>query len=47
MAMTMVDLFESPSLVEKVKAEFIQRKGEESYEAMIPQGPPPINNKGQ
>ncbi len=46
MAMTMVDLFESPSLVEKVKAEFIQRKGEESYEAMIPQGPPPINNKG-
>ena len=47
MAMTMVDLFESPSLVEKVKSEFIQRKGEESYEAMIPQGPPPINNKGQ
>ncbi|MDA7558886.1 amidohydrolase [Flavobacteriaceae bacterium] len=46
MAMTMVDLFESPTLVEKVKTEFKQRKGEESYEAMIPDGPPPVNNNG-
>jgi len=46
MAMTMVDLFENPKLVEKVKAEYKQRKGDEVYEAMVPEGPPPINNKG-
>jgi len=45
MAMTMVDLFEDPKLVEKVKAEYKQRKGDYVYEAMIPDGPPPINNK--
>ena len=41
MAMTMVDLFENPKLVEKVKEEFRTRKGDEKYEAMI-DGPPPI-----
>ena len=41
MAMTMVDLFESPKLVEQVKEEFNTRKGDEKYEAMI-DGPPPI-----
>lgn len=41
MAMTMVDLFESPKLVEKVKEEFKNRKGDEKYKAMI-DGPPPI-----
>lgn len=41
MAMTMVDLFENPKLVEKVKEEFKTRKGGEKYEAMI-DGPPPI-----
>lgn len=41
MAMTMVDLFENPKLVEKVKEEFKMRKGDEKYEAMI-DGPPPI-----
>ena len=46
MAMTMADLFENPKLVEKVKAEYKQRKGDYVYEAMIPDGPPPINNKG-
>jgi aminobenzoyl-glutamate utilization protein B len=46
MAMTMVDLFEDPKLVDKVKAEYKQRKGNEVYEAMVPDGPPPINNKG-
>lgn len=46
MAMTMVDLFENPKLVEKVKAEYKQRKGDEVYEAMVPDGPPPINNNG-
>lgn len=41
MAMTMVDLFENPKLIEKVKEEFKTRKGDEKYEAMI-EGPPPI-----
>ena len=41
MAMTMVDLFENPKLVTKVKEEFKTRKGDEKYEAMI-DGPPPI-----
>ena len=42
MGMTMVDLFENPKLVEKVKAEFAERKGSTVYEPMIPEGPPPI-----
>lgn len=42
MAMTMVDLFENPDLVEKVKTEYKERKGDEVYEAMVPDGPPPI-----
>lgn len=41
MAMTMVDLFENPKLVDKVKEEYKTRKGDEKYEAMI-DGPPPI-----
>lgn len=43
MAMTMVDLFENPELVKKVKAEYKERKGDEEYEAIIPEGPPPID----
>ena len=43
MAMTMADLFENPELVEKVKAEYKERKGDEVYKAIIPDGPPPIN----
>jgi aminobenzoyl-glutamate utilization protein B len=42
MAMTMTDLFENPKMVEKVKAEYKERKGDEVYEAIIPDGPPPI-----
>lgn len=41
MGMTMLDLFENPKLVEKVKEEYKTRKGDEKYEAMI-DGPPPI-----
>lgn len=44
MAMTMTDLFENPKLVEKVKAEYKERKGNEVYEAIVPDGPPPIPN---
>lgn len=42
MAMTMVDLFEDPKKVEAVKAEFIKRKGDYEYKALIPDGPPPV-----
>jgi aminobenzoyl-glutamate utilization protein B len=45
MAMTMVDLFENPQLVTKVKAEYIERKGDEVYKAIVPDGPPPINKE--
>lgn len=41
MGMTMLDLFEDPKLVEKVKAEYKNRKGDVQYEAMI-DGPPPL-----
>ena len=46
MAMTMTDLFEDPKLVEKVKAEYKERKGDEVYESMIPEGPPPVSQVG-
>jgi aminobenzoyl-glutamate utilization protein B len=41
MAMTMADLFDNPELVEKVKAEYLERKGTDVYEAMV-EGPPPV-----
>lgn len=43
MGMTMLDLFENPELVKDVKAEYKERKGDVIYEAIIPPGPPPIN----
>ncbi len=45
MAMTMVDLFENPKLVTKVKAEYKERKGDTVYKAIVPDGPPPIPTK--
>lgn len=42
MSMTMLDLFENPELVKKVKAEYKMRKGDEVYKAIIPDGPQPI-----
>lgn len=47
MSMTMLDLFENPNLVKKVKAEYKQRKGNEVYKAIIPKGPPPIPTKNK
>ena len=44
MSMTMYDLFEDAKLVEEVKTEFKERKGDDVYKAMIPDGPPPIGN---
>ena len=43
LGMTMADLFKDPKLVQQVKVEFLERKGEETYEPMIPEGPPPID----
>lgn len=43
MGMTMLDLFENPQLVKEVKAEYKERKGDAVYEAIVPPGPPPIN----
>ena len=37
MSMTMLDLFENPALVDKVKAEYKERKGDEVYKAIIPE----------
>lgn len=45
MAMTMLDLFEDKKLVEEVKAEYVERKGDYQYQAIIPEGPPPINKE--
>ena len=47
MSMTMLDLFENPELVKKVKAEYKMRKGDEVYKAIIPDGPPPIPVKSK
>jgi len=43
LAMTMVDLFEDPELIEDIKAEFAERKGDYVYEGIIPPGPPPLD----
>ncbi len=43
LAMTMVDLYEDPSLVEAIKEEYKERKGDYEYKAMIPPGPPPLD----
>ena len=42
MAMTMYDLYKDPKTVQKIKEEYLERKGDEVYKAMIPEGPPPI-----
>lgn len=43
MAMTMLDLFEDPTLLQNVKDEYKERKGDTVYEAIVPDGPPPID----
>ncbi len=39
---TMVDLFENETLRKEIRAEFEKRKGNEVWEAMLPDGPPPV-----
>ena len=43
LSMTMIDLFKNPDLINDVKAEFLERKGDYVYEGMIPPGPPPLD----
>jgi aminobenzoyl-glutamate utilization protein B len=38
----MVDLFENEKLRQDIKAEFLKRKGNEVWKAMLPDGPPPV-----
>ncbi|MCG8385418.1 MAG: hypothetical protein MJA30_07750 [Cytophagales bacterium] len=42
LAMTMVDLYENEKLVEEIKAEFNERKGDYQYKAILPEGPAPV-----
>jgi aminobenzoyl-glutamate utilization protein B len=42
MAMTMSDLFKNDRLIKEITSEYLERKGDEVYEAMI-DGPAPIN----
>lgn len=42
MGMTMLDLFENPKLVSKIKSEYRKRKGDNIYKAIVPDGPPPV-----
>ncbi|WP_340199056.1 amidohydrolase [Ascidiimonas sp. W6] len=43
LGMTMTDLFENPKLVKAVQKEFKERKGDATYEAILPAGPPPLD----
>ncbi|MEZ4897161.1 MAG: amidohydrolase [Saprospiraceae bacterium] len=42
LGLTMMDLFNQPQTLEEMKAEFLDRKGDLTYEAMLPAGPPPV-----
>ena len=42
LAMTMLDLYEKPQLIEGVKKEFLERKGDKTYVPQIPAGPPKL-----
>jgi metal-dependent amidase/aminoacylase/carboxypeptidase family protein len=42
LAATMVDLFEQPQALRKVRAEFELKKGATVYKAYLPDGPPPV-----
>lgn len=44
LGMTMIDLFQDKELLEGVKAEFKERKGDHVYKGLIPTGPPPVGN---
>ena len=43
LAMTMVDLYQSETLRNEIKAEFKQKKGDYIDKGIVPPGPPPLN----
>ncbi|MEQ8303027.1 MAG: amidohydrolase [Cyclobacteriaceae bacterium] len=47
LSMTMIDVFEDAKLLEAVKNEFLERKGDYVYKAFLPEGPPPIPNSSK
>ena len=42
LAATMVDLFEQPRALQRVRAEFEKKRGDTVYKAYLPDGPPPV-----
>jgi len=47
LGMTMVDLYKNPGLIEDIQKEFKERKGDATYTAILPEGPPPIPPSNQ
>jgi aminobenzoyl-glutamate utilization protein B len=45
LSMSMIDLFTNKTLLQEVKDEFKERKGDYEYEPMLPPGPPPIGEQ--
>lgn len=45
LALTMYDLYTHPDLIKKMHDEFLKRKGNNVYKAMLPVGPPPVPSK--
>ena len=43
LSMTMIALYTHPHLLQQVKDEFKERKGDTVYKALIPEGPPPVS----
>jgi aminobenzoyl-glutamate utilization protein B len=42
LGMTMVDLYKNEAVIKEMRTEFNERKGDQSWKGMIPDGPPPI-----
>ncbi len=42
LALTMIDLYQDEKLRDEIKKEFLERKGDYDYQAILPEGPPPI-----
>lgn len=45
LGMTLIDMFVDEKLRNEMKMEFANRKGDYVYQALIPEGPPPINEE--
>jgi len=44
LGMTMVDLFENEQLRQNIHKEFVEKKGDQVWKAMLPGGPPPVED---